>query len=418
MHLIHVDDILVSPDRIRKEFDGHALTELRYDIETNGLFHPLLLRPDRRTLIAGERRLRALREIYFEGIGIVFDNSLLEVGKVPVVVMGEADELRYLEAEFSENARRAALSWQEETAYIHRYHMLQKELNPRHGQHDTGKALGKAPTQTVGVSLVLAPYLADPEISSAKTREEGLKILERRLEREHRRTIADTLGTTSTTSLHSIQHGDLRTILPTLSEGQFDCVIADPPYGVNAHKWDNMSAVQHEYEDSPEYSNELYECIISEAFRLCKPDAHIYLFCEFRRFGDISAILERRGFRVWFWPLIFWRGSTNGICPWPEHGPRRTYECIVYGIKGDRRINGIFPDVLEFQDTTGVERGAHKPEELYANLLARSCFQGDKVLDPCLGTGTIINAATRLQIGVTGIEIDAATYAMATERLK
>lgn len=417
MHLIHVDDILVPAERIRKEFDVEKHRELRASIEEDGLFHPLLLRSDRRTLIAGERRLRVLREIYFENRWIVFDQTPLDLGKVPVVCMGDADDIRYIEWEFRENTRRSALTWQEETFYINWHHQLQKEQKGAQTQYETCKELKKG-TEDVGSSLILAPYLNDPEIGGAKTREEGLKLLERRLEQEHRRSLAEALGTSAATELHTLLHGDLRQILPTLESNTFDAVIADPPYGVNAHNWDNMSAVKHEYQDSLEYSDELYGCIIREGYRLSKPDAHIYLFCEFRRFNSICAVLEQTGYRVWFWPFIYWRGTTNGVCPWPEHGPRRTYECIVYGIKGDRRVNGIFPDVLEFQDTSGIERGAHKPTELYGSLLARSCFQGNKVLDPCIGAGTIIDAATSLGIGVTGIEMDAATYAMAVERLK
>lgn len=61
--LIPVGDILPNPDQPRRNFDAAALRELAQSIAENGLLNPLSveLRDGRPVLVAGERRLRALR---------------------------------------------------------------------------------------------------------------------------------------------------------------------------------------------------------------------------------------------------------------------------------------------------------------------------------------------------------------------
>ena len=50
--------------------------------------------------------------------------------------------------------------------------------------------------------------------------------------------------------------------------------------------------------------------------------------------------------------------------------------------------------------------------------LRRSINPGDAVLDPFCGTGPIFPAAHELKCKATGIEIDAASYAIAYKRLE
>jgi ParB/RepB/Spo0J family partition protein len=62
VHLVPLDLIDVN-EQIRKEFDDESIKELAKDIELRGLMQPVLLNPkgERFALIAGERRLRAVK---------------------------------------------------------------------------------------------------------------------------------------------------------------------------------------------------------------------------------------------------------------------------------------------------------------------------------------------------------------------
>jgi ParB family chromosome partitioning protein len=61
---IDLRDIAPSPFQHRKNFDSDKLKELAASIQRDGLISPILVRPigNRFELIAGERRLRAIRD--------------------------------------------------------------------------------------------------------------------------------------------------------------------------------------------------------------------------------------------------------------------------------------------------------------------------------------------------------------------
>ncbi len=62
--IIDVKKIDPSPYQVRKHFDEDKLKELAATIQREGLIGPIMVRPngDRYELIAGERRLRAVRD--------------------------------------------------------------------------------------------------------------------------------------------------------------------------------------------------------------------------------------------------------------------------------------------------------------------------------------------------------------------
>ncbi len=105
--LVEIDPALVdaNPEQPRLEFDDEALVALGESIRTHGLLHPIVVeRAGRRyQLVAGERRLRAIR--------------LAGISRVPAIVRPAADSARQsLEAALTENLLRTDLSAIEEAA--------------------------------------------------------------------------------------------------------------------------------------------------------------------------------------------------------------------------------------------------------------------------------------------------------------
>jgi ParB/RepB/Spo0J family partition protein len=75
-----IDQIIANPDQPRKEFNEDSLMELTEDIEERGILVPLLVAPNvdgTYTLVGGERRLRAAREI---GLSVVPVRVLKDLG--------------------------------------------------------------------------------------------------------------------------------------------------------------------------------------------------------------------------------------------------------------------------------------------------------------------------------------------------
>ena len=114
MRTIHVDDVVVPENRQREHFDERAMEELISSIcKPIGLLQPIILRNDCRTLVAGERRLRAVRDISESELPIRHNNSAISIGEIPYVILDDLPEELVREAELEENIRRIDLTWQE-----------------------------------------------------------------------------------------------------------------------------------------------------------------------------------------------------------------------------------------------------------------------------------------------------------------
>lgn len=431
MKIINLSEIKVPEDRIRKDFNEEKLNVLAESISKNGLLHAPVVRNDGVTLIAGERRFRAIQILAKNDIPFSYADQEIPPGSIPVVPQSELSERALREIELDENIRRVNLTWQEEAAGIAAIHEFVSEDAIARGERPTfrrtvdklledfglEKSEGRA-LNHVSDSVHLAKYINDPEVSKAKDKKEALKIIEKRNAAEHRKRLAEEFNITRKFTKHKLLKGSLLDILPTFESDYFDCIISDPPYGINADQFRNQNAVKHIYKDDEEYSNSIIHCILEEGFRVCKSKAHLYMFCDIDRFFAIKQMAQDIGWYVWRTPLIWYKGDRFGLLPRPEHGPRRSYELILYMIKGDRKVISVMSDVVIIPHDTEVSRAAHKPADLYKTLIARSCNPGDNILDPSCGTGPIFPAAEDTQTIATGIEIEDDGHAWASKRLR
>jgi hypothetical protein len=188
---------------------------------------------------------------------------------------------------------------------------------------------------------------------------------------------------------------------------------------VGADTWENGDAIRrHSYLDDVATFERIHHCLAVEGYRIAKPRAHLYLFCAFVNFAPLAKQFAAAGWEVWPRPLIWWRGSNSGIAPRPEHGPRNTYECILFANKGNRSVISLEPDVI-LAPKSGVDpRAAAKPPSIYHMLLARSVVAGNEVLDPCCGSGPVFPAATTLNVRATGYDVAEDAVGLASQRLQ
>lgn len=418
MHTKPIADIAIT-NRIRSVDN---ITDLANDIAEKGLFHPILLTKDTSTLIAGEHRLRAIQHLHDSGVEITYNSLPIPVGTIPFTTLSTSNSYLEQEAELTENIKRVQLSWQEESKAIARLHQLrvdQAESEGRkHRQSDTQEELEEKSSSIVTRALVVSRFLDDADVRKAGTQKEALKIIDTKLKKQKQESLAASYDLDSITSSHKLINGDMLTELPKLETASVDLIISDPPYGINIDKAPNMSAEKHSYDDTEDVSNELISLIATEGYRVTKTQAHLYLFCDIRRFLDLSAIFESAGWYVWKTPLIWYKGPSVGIAPRPLHGPRRVYEAILYAIKGDKEVLDMGTDILSIPHDKTIQRGAHKPSDLYRVLIERSCPAGSTILDPTAGTGPIIPAANATKTLAIAIELEKAAFGQMLERLK
>jgi site-specific DNA-methyltransferase (adenine-specific) len=411
MLIIPLDSTSTPPNRQRKEFSDAAIRELADSILHVGLLHPPVFRslPSETgsvyQLVVGERRLRAIRLL---DSSFRCDGAEVPRGSIAVTLLDEMPILRRREAELHENIMRVDLTWQEKAQAEADLHKLRKEQNPEQTLEQTGEELASLqvlpiPSSTardnVWRSTILAENLHRPEVANARSVNEAMKAVYANMEADFTNMLARKLKPGTSDQL--LLEGDMQVLMRDLSG--FDCIIADPPYGIEAHEHGDAGAA-HEYEDTKEYGLALARWICACGYAATNPQAHLYLFCDFDHF----ALIRDQFLSYWQCqrtPIIWYKGSV-GHNPIPAIGFRRTYECILFAYKGNKPCKGLVDDVISIRPDFDQTHAASKPVELYQKLLARTCVIGDRVLDPCCGSGTIFPAAASLSLKATGIELD------------
>jgi ParB family chromosome partitioning protein len=116
---VPLDQIAINPFQPRRDFDPDELASLRESLATHGLLQPIVVRQTERgyQLIAGERRLRAAREVGWK--------------EIPVRVVDFNDQ-QVFEAALVENVQRSDLNPIEKALgfqdYLKQYRVTQDEL--------------------------------------------------------------------------------------------------------------------------------------------------------------------------------------------------------------------------------------------------------------------------------------------------
>lgn len=424
---IHPDDVIIPENRFRREFDEKKLAELRESIERIGLLHPIVVErgpDDKFTLRAGERRYKAISALLKENkkitCGIDDSGKSVSMSLVPVTELSELTDLQRIEVEVEENVVRLDFDWKERNKAVARLHELRSMQNPNQTITDTASEVAGKPAEgsqktRVSNALIIKQHLDIPEVANAKTEKDALKAIRKIAEAGQRAKLAQHFDLSKTP--HKLLKGDALELLLTLSDKSIDVVVTDPPYGVDADDFGTQSATGHDYQDSKKNWEQIMAVFPDEAYRVCKDQAHCYVFCDTRNFDRLATLMVLANWTVFPVPMIWVK--ENGMLPFPDQGPRRTYEAILFAWKGDRHavLKGR-PDVISnIPPVRNLKHGAQKPAALYHELLSRSARPGDHVLDCFGGTGPLFIAANRLRLVATYIESNEDSFNIALSRV-
>ena len=438
MNTLPLTSITVTPNRQRRVFHPGKLVELTESITQHGLFHAVVLRRegDSYVLVSGERRLRAVTDIWSLGGSLRYDGADVPEGEIPYTLLEALNPLERELAELDENIRRDDLTWQERAAALARIASLraakaEAEGAPPPTTADLAEDLFEPARDGVAGSsdygreairqqIAVAKFLDDPEVAAAKTVGDAYKTLKKRETRKRDAAHAERVGATFTRAAHRCVHGDSLSWLGGAASESFDVILTDPPYGMGADEFGDAGGRAegaHGYEDSEENFLSILDVCRTELFRVAKSQAHLYWFCDIDNFELARSVFSQAGWWVHRTPII-WHKPNGMRTPWPEHGPQRKWEMLLYAVKGKRPTLRIAADLVAFAPDTNLGHAAQKPVALYKELLSRSAKAGDSVLDPFCGTGPIFPAAHELKVAATGIELDQAHYGIALKRLE
>ena len=274
--------------------------------------------------------------------------------------------------------------------------------------------------------------------------------------------------------MYTLYHGDCLDILPTLAAGSVDAVIADPPYGTTACKWDSVIPFDDHaydrgrvwYEDAflLYYARNGYSLdeamamwnerkqpgMWSQLKRVIKPRGAIVLFGS-QPFTSALVMSNAEWFKYsWVWDKV----KPNGM-GYAKYQPMRVTEDIVVfcgdtGIYNpqttaraasrtyrnyshsqinnvtlgrmncDRVTDFLYPKNLltvSNADQTKRLHSTQKPLALLEYLVKTYTNAGDLVLDFTMGSGTTGHACANTGRRFIGIEKDAGYFDIAQARI-
>lgn len=175
-----------------------------------------------------------------------------------------------------------------------------------------------------------------------------------------------------------------------------DLVITDPPYeSLEKHRAVGTTTRLKVSAASSNpwfrvFPNARFDELFSEVHRVLRRHTHFYLLCDPETAFIAAPIAQKVGFK--FWKPLIWDKRTIGM----GYHYRARYEFVLFFEKGKRRLNNLgVADVIEAPRVRGGYP-AEKPVALLETLIRQSTVEGDRVVDPFMGSGSTGVAALKL----------------------
>lgn len=226
---------------------------------------------------------------------------------------------------------------------------------------------------------------------------------------------------------HQIWHGDSREVLQRIKPGRVDCVITDPPFGV-----DNQSnmAVTNEgktyarkiaNDESPEIAMQVFREVMDVLLPRTATDADLYVFTAYQVLKEWLSLLDEIGAKHGFVrkAVLVWEKDGPGMGDLDSWG--QGHEFIIFLKKGrrpssDKRRNGVL-HVPQLRPKDLIHPH-EKPTALLELLLKHSTSPRDFVVDPFGGSGSLARAARHIGRSAVCVEYDKKNYELALEKLE
>lgn len=242
-----------------------------------------------------------------------------------------------------------------------------------------------------------------------------------------------------------IYHDDCFNVFPLIEDQSIDFVLADPPYGTTACKWDSIIPLEHMWR---------------ELKRIIKPNGSIVLFAT----PPFSAMLIASNLEQYKYAWYWHKSRPSGFVHAKNRPMRAIEEIHVFSaasmghvsLLGNKRMNynpqgltridkprkqsihsrasdsvmafrkshketiisthtGYPHNLLKFSSVTGAKHPTQKPVPLLEYLIKTYTHIGDTVLDFCMGVGSTGIAARNLSRNFIGIEKEKLYFDFAQE---
>jgi DNA modification methylase len=227
---------------------------------------------------------------------------------------------------------------------------------------------------------------------------------------------------------------DLAFVQEVLGEGtQIDAAFLDPPYNVRINGHANARGRHREFAmASGEMTDEAFRAFLTQSLSAAAQvsrDGAVHFICmDWRHMDEVSAVV---------WSIY---GDLLNLCIWNKSNAgmgslyRSKHELVfVYRVGTAPHVNAVelgrhgrnrtnvwdYPSVNSLAGSRREDLALHptvKPTALVADAIQDVTRRGELVLDPFLGSGTILIAAERCGRRFRGLELDPAYVDVAIDR--
>lgn len=401
--LVPISDI-TKGSRIRKERDPAKFNELKTSLSRIGLLQPILVRrleDEKYELVAGERRLDAVTELYKEGKEV----PGMLVGQIEAKVIEKTSQRIKLLMEFGENNEREDFSPMERAKFIREFHdVLQNEYGKDNWTQElTARTLNLSPASISLYLNIEEAAKTDKSIEKAQTLRSAVKRMKVTSETKERIEKAKEGGTDVIQRAEAIlANADAVQWIKGIENESVDLINFDPPWGDEAsHKVQD----NHEgFDDSTEYANQLVEDLFPELFRVLKPNRFMIFWFRYQQWDDmkfVQNIIDFHGFNqkhtgtpcFWYKP-----DKVSDENRYPEKQLISSYEPFLLVRKGEPllHVRGM-QDVFAYNRVPKADliHPTEKPIALATDLIKLTTVPGEVVLDPTAGSSVFADAAIR-----------------------
>jgi DNA modification methylase len=199
-----------------------------------------------------------------------------------------------------------------------------------------------------------------------------------------------------------------------LDDDSVDCVITDPPYGID-YDGKQKGTVENDGEDE---ALELLDNVAQQLSRVLKEDGHGYIFWTSRTIPKAHRILSNyltiENVAVWY------KNKSNILVSQDGQKYAYTYDPIFFVSNAEPRpLEGKpteLKDVFEVAKVHDFDHPTQKPTELITEFVENSTISNDVILDPFMGSGTTAVAAIQNDRDYVGFEVDEDNYRSVIER--
>ena len=227
--------------------------------------------------------------------------------------------------------------------------------------------------------------------------------------------------------MHEIWLGKAEELSRILPDQSVNCIITDPPFGVDAVSNQATAEKGKRYarkianDSTPEEALGCFNEVMDALLPKTSDECDLYVFSSWSVMGHwipaIEALEERHGFK--YKAFLIWK--KNGASMGDLNSWGISYEVIYFLKKGSRkRTDKRRPGVIDFPQlaSDSLIHPHEKPEGLLEILLQHSTSEGDLVVDPFGGSGSLVRAARNIGRNALAFEVDKLNHDKAMLRLE